>query len=125
MPNRQDFSQQHRFPQRAKNVGWKPRFCIFLPNPTFIFFASPRPYTLRRKTLHNEGFCVEFTDQTLHTYPSDYQNLNPNCVGFEGNAYTLEKRIGLKGEYARLARGAYFIFFPALRFEGIMAQVLL
>ena len=56
---------------------------------------------------------------------SDNQTLNPNCVGFEGNACTLEKRIGLKGEYARLACEAYFIFFPALRFEGIMAQVLL
>ena len=125
MPNRQDFSQQHRFPQRAKNVGWKPRFCIFLPNPTFIFFASPRPYTHRRATLHNEGFCVEFSDQTLHTYLSDYQILDTNCVGFEGNAYTLEKRIGLKGEYARLAREAYFIFFLCSLFACKVAQVLL
>ena len=67
-------------------------------------------------------FC--FTT-TLHTYPSDYQILNPNCVGFEGNAYTLEQRIGLKGEYARLAREAYFTFFPAFLFEGILAQFLL
>ena len=54
-------------PSKSKNVGWKPRFCIFPPNPTFIFFASPRPYTHRRETLHSEGFCVGFTDQTLHT----------------------------------------------------------
>ena len=57
--------------------------------------------------------------------PSDYQTLNPNCVGFEGNACTLEKRIGLKGENARLARGAYFTFFSASLFEDILAQFLL
>ena len=88
-------------------------------------FASPQPYTHRRATLHNEGFCVEFTDQTIHIYPYDYQDLNPNCVGFEGNACTLEKRIGVKGENARLAGEAYFTFFPVFRFESIMAQVLL
>ena len=110
---------------KSKNVGWKPRFCIFPPNPTFIFFASPLPYTHRRETLHNEGFCVAFTDQIIHTYPPDYQILNTNCVGFEGNACTLEKRIGLKGENARLAREAYFTFFPVFLFEGILAQFLL
>ena len=103
----------------------KQAFTLFPPNPTFIFFAFPQPYTNRRATLHNEGFCVEFTDQTIHICPYDYQDLNPNCVGFEGNACTLEKRIGLKGESARLAREADFIFFPVFLFEGIMAQVLL
>ena len=68
--------------------------------------------------------------QNLQTKPYtpnhyDYQPLNPNCVGFEGNACTLEKRIGLKGENARLARLAYFTFFPVLLFEGFLAQVLL
>ena len=103
----------------------KQAFTLFPPNPTYIFFARSHPYTLRRETLHDEGFCVEFTDQTIHIYHYDYQDLNPNCVGFEGNACTLEKRIGLKGENARLAREAYFIFFPVFLFEGIMAQVLL
>ena len=103
----------------------KQAFTLFPPNPTFIFFAFPQPYTNRRKTLHNEGFCVEFTDQTLHTNPSDYQALNPICVGFAGNACTLEKRIGLKGEYARLAREAYFIFFLRSLFACKVAQVLL
>ena len=56
-------------PLKSKNVGRKPRFCLFPPNPTFIFLASPQPYTLRRKTLHSEGFCVGFADQTLHTKP--------------------------------------------------------
>ena len=56
---------------------------------------------------------------------SDNQTLNPNCVGFGGNACTLEKRIGVKGENARLARGAYFTFFPAFLFEDILAQFLL
>ena len=84
-------------------------------NPTH---TAAQPYTMK-------GFV-----QDLHTKPytpnlSDYQTLNPNCVGFEGNACTLEKRIGLKGENARLAREAYFTFFSALLFEGIMAQVLL
>ena len=103
----------------------KQAFTLFPPNPTYIFFAFPQPYTNRCATLHNEGFCVEFTDQTYTPNPYDYQDLNPNCVGFEGNACTLDKRIGLKGEYARLAREAYFIFFPVFLFEGIMAQVLL
>ena len=62
---------------KSKNVGWKPRFCIFPPNSTFIFFASPRPYTLRRATLHNEGFCVGFAHQTLHTKPFWLSNFKP------------------------------------------------
>ena len=103
----------------------KQAFTLFPPNPTFIFFAFPQSYRNRRATLHNVRFHVGFTSQTLHTYPYDYQDLNPNCVGFEGNVCTLEKRIGLKGENARLAGEAYFTFFPAFLFEGIMAQVLL
>ena len=88
-------------------------------------FASPQPYTHRRATLHDDGFCVEISDQPYTPNPSDYQTLNPNCVGFEGNACTLEKRIGLKGEYARLAREAYFIFFLRSLFACKVAQVLL
>ena len=88
-------------------------------------FASSLPYTHLRATLHDEGFCVEFTDQNLHTYHYDYQELNPNYVGFEGNACTLEKRIGVKGEYARLARDAYLYFSAVFLFSCIMAQVLL
>ena len=93
--------------------------------PYIYIFASPQLYTHCRETLHNVGFCVEFADQILHTYPYDYQTLNPNYVGFEGNSCTLEKRIGVKGENARLARGAYFTFFPAFLFEDILAQFLL
>ena len=84
-------------------------------NPTH---AAAQPYTMK-------GFVQDLQTKSYTPNLSDYQNLNPNCVGFEGNACTLEKRIGLKGEYARLACEAYFIFFSALRFEGIMAQVLL
>ena len=72
-----------------------------------------------------KGFVQDFQTKPYTPTPYDYQNLNPNCVGFEGNACTLEKRIGLKGEYARLAREAYFTFFPAFLFEGILAQFLL
>ena len=61
------FFSATQVPSKSKNVGWKPRFCIFPPNPTFIFFASSLPYTHLRATLHDEGFCVEFSDQTLHT----------------------------------------------------------
>ena len=80
--------------------------------------TAAKPYTM-------QGFVqnLQTKPYTPNTY--DYQNLNPNCVGFEGNACTLEKRIGLKGEYARLARETYFTFFPAFPFEGILAQVLL
>ena len=84
-------------------------------NPTH---TAAQPYTMK-------GFVYDLQTKPYTPNLSDYQTLNPNCVGFGGNAYTLEKRIGLKGEYARLAREAYFIFFSALRFEGIMAQVLL
>ena len=103
----------------------KQAFTLFPPNPTYIFFARSHPYTLRRETLHDEGFCVEFTDQTIHIYHYDYQDLNPNCVGFEGNACTLEKRIGLKGEYAREARVPFLHFSAVFLFVCIMAQVLL
>ena len=57
--------------------------------------------------------------------PSDYQILNPNCVGFGGNACTLEKRIGMKGEIARLARGSYLYFFGVFLFACKVAQILL
>ena len=72
-----------------------------------------------------KGFVQNLQTKPYTPNPSDYQKLSPNCVGFAGNACTLEKRIGLKGEYARLAREAYFTFFPAFPFEGILAQVLL
>ena len=84
-------------------------------DPTHI---AAQPYTVK-------GFVQNLQAKPYTLNPSDYQTLNPNCVGFEGNACTLEKRIGLKGENARLAREAYFTFFPAFPFEGIMAQVLL
>ena len=67
----------------------------------------------------------DFQTKPYTPNPYDYQALNPNCVGFEGNAYTLEKRIGLKSEYARLAREAYFIFFLRSLFACKVAQVLL
>ena len=88
-------------------------------------FLTFQPYTLRRATLHNEGFCVGFAHQTLHTNPSDYQTLSPNCVGFGGNACTLEKRIGVKGEYARLARGSFLYFSAVFLFPCKVAQILL
>ena len=61
------FFSSTQVPSKSKNVGWKSRFCLFPPNPTFIFFASPQSYTLCRKNLHSEGFCVGFAHQTLHT----------------------------------------------------------
>ena len=84
-------------------------------DPTHIV---AQPYTMK-------GLMQDLQTKPYTPNPFDYQALSPNCVGFEGNACTLEKRIGLKGEYARLAREAYFIFFPVSLFEGIMAQVLL
>ena len=72
-----------------------------------------------------KGFVKNFQTKPYTPNPSEYQTLNPNRVGFAGNVCTLEKRIGLKGENARLAREAYFTFFPAFPFESILAQVLL
>ena len=80
--------------------------------------TAAQPYTMK-------GFVQDLQTKPYTPNPSDYQTLKPNCVGFEGNACTLEKRIGVKGENARLAREAYFTFFPALLFERILAQVLL
>ena len=72
------------FPARwAENYDENGDFCIFplgkaesaMKTAFFAFFAQPymsdflsfQPYTLCRATLHNEGFCVGFSDQTLHT----------------------------------------------------------
>ena len=80
--------------------------------------TAAQPYTMK-------GFVQDLQTKPYTPNLSDYQTLNPNCVGFEGNACTLEKRIGLKGEYARLAREAYFIFFLRSLFACKVAQVLL
>ena len=45
----------------------KTTFFAFFAQPYMSAFLSFQPYTLRRATLHNEGFCVGFSDQTLHT----------------------------------------------------------
>ena len=53
-------------------------FCIFPPVSTFNYlhvfarlniyiFASFKSYTRLRAILHNAGFYVRFSDQTLHT----------------------------------------------------------
>ena len=41
--------------------------CTSPPVSTFIFFASFKSYTRLRAILHNAGFYVRFSDQTLHT----------------------------------------------------------
>ena len=100
-------------------------FAYFRPILHLYFLLHHNPTHTAAKPYTMKGFVQDFQTKPYTPNPFDYQTLNPNCVGFEGNACTLEKRIGLKGEYARLACETYFIFFPALRFEGIMAQVLL
>ena len=72
-----------------------------------------------------KGFVKDFQAKPYTPNPCDYQTLNPNCVGFEGNACTLEKRIGVKGEYAREARVSFLYFSAVFLFVCIMAQVLL
>ena len=100
-------------------------FAYFRPILHLYFLLHHTPTHTAAKPYTVKGFVQDLQTKPYTPNPSDYQTLNPNCVGFEGNACTLEKRIGLKGEYARLAREAYFIFFFALRFEGIMAHFLL
>ena len=67
----------------------------FCAQPYMYHFVRREPYTVRHAILHNVGFHVGFCDQTLHTYPSDFQTLSLFCVGFVRNVCSLEKRIGV------------------------------
>ena len=100
-------------------------FAYFHPTLHLYFLLHDDPTHTAAQLYTVKGFVQDSQNKPYTPNPYDYQNLNPNCVGFEGNACTLEKRIGVKGENARLVREAYFIFFPAFPFESIMAQVLL
>ena len=100
-------------------------FAYFRPILHLYFLLHHDPTHTAAKPYIMKGFVQNLQTKPYTPNHYDYQDLNPNCVGFEGNACTLEKRIGVKGENARLAGEAYFTFFPVFLFEGILAQVLL
>ena len=100
-------------------------FAYFRPILHLYFLLSHNPTQTATQPYTMKGFVQNLQTKPYTPKPYDYQVLNPNCVGFEGNAYTLEKRIGLKGENARLAGEAYLYFSTVFLFSCIMAQVLL
>ena len=81
-------------------------FAYFRPTLHLYFLLHDDPTHTAAQLYTVKVFVQDSQNKPYTPNPYDYQNLNQNCVGFEGNACTLEKRIGLKGENARLAREA-------------------
>ena len=91
-------------------------FAYFRPILHLYFLLHHNPTHTAAKPYTMKGFVQDFQTKPYTPNLYDYQALNLNCVGFEGNACTLEKRIGVKGEYAREAR--VFTFQTYTFFKG-------